>query len=87
MSNPVRGLKNLSVNVLGGLEELANAILAAGQSGALKAEVGLIVTAAVSFGLLQTGKAPAEVDALTAFIIAVAAIGLAAERVVKAFKS
>ena len=87
MANPVRATKNVAVNFVGGLEDLANAIVSAAQSGALKSEIGLIITAAVSFGALKAGNAPAEVDALTAFVVAVAAVGLAAERLVKAFKS
>lgn len=86
MKNPVKALKDLSVNVVGGFEDLANAIVAAGQSGALKSEIGLIVTAATALGALKAVNAPSEVDALTAFIVAVAAVGLAAERLVKAFK-
>lgn len=85
MANPVRGAKNLAVNFVGGFEDLANAIVSAAQSGALKNEIGLIVTAAVSFGLFKATNQSADVDALTAFIVAVAAIGLAAERLVKAF--
>lgn len=87
MSNPLKAFKNVAVSFVGGFEDLANAIVAAGQSGALKSEIGLILTAAVSFGALKAGNAPAEVSALTAFVVAVAAVGLAAERLVKAFKS
>ena len=86
MGNPVRALKNVTVDVVGALEELANAIVSAGQSGALKSEIGLIVTMAISFGVFKATNQPAEVDALTAFIVAVAAIGLAATRLVQAFK-
>lgn len=87
MKNPLKALKDVTVSFVGALEELANAILAAGQSGALKSEIGLILTAAVSLGVFKATNAPAEVDALTAFVVAVAAIGLAAERLVSAFKS
>lgn len=87
MKNPVKALKDVTVSFVGALEELANAIVSAGQSGALKSEIGLIVTAAVSLGVFKATNQPAEVDALTAFIVAVAAVGLAAARLVQAFKS
>lgn len=55
--------------------------------GQLQNEIGLVVAAAVTFGVLSAAKAPAEASAVAAVILVLAQAGVAIERAVKAFQS
>lgn len=68
-------------------EVVSLAKLVVSSPAGLRTEIGLIVTAAVSFGLLNATKASAEADAITALILLIAAVVTGAERLIQAFKS
>jgi hypothetical protein len=78
-------LKLHATDLWNGLVELAKLAVAA--PAEFRSEVGLIVTSAASLGLLSAAKAPAEADALTAVILLLAALVLAATKLIQAFKA
>lgn len=83
--NSIKSFKDFLVRLVGGVENLVDAV-ASLPPGELKTEVGLIVTAVTTFGIFQVANPGSTVDALTALIIGLAAVGVALERVVKAVK-
>lgn len=82
----VSGAKDLLVRAINGVGDVFDA-LAGLVPGDWGKAAGLVIGIAGAFGVYHFKNPGAEVQALTAFIAALSAVGLAGEQLIKAFKA